>query len=406
MKLDLTCFVRSFETIDSEAVAAERRNLIIGPSAKEYFIADFKGSTMEDTPITEQFFRIRECIKPRDSNDCAQEWLNAPLPEIWSTKFIGLAEDGFQRLEFQNPPYVAALRLGGDPRQYNDTFVIQTNGCNFECSFCFVDRELNQPERGKGKYFSVKEMLDRFLQEKAARLKEGKKLNVIKLSGGEVTCIVPELIIDVHHELERRSLSDTVYLWVECNLSTTKYLRDIKDDLREVARKKNFGIVGCLETVGNEKSGQNDFSRVTKVRAEYFEKQFETLDFLVNTIRADAYVYLIPIIWGDVEVYRQRLWECAKKLQQINSNLPLRTNVLRIRDYTPVETNITTAFMEGRPLPKYDDVNYRDWFDRIFVQDQKMIARIWYEEIVPKLFQPDQSTKYGCQIPLYNGVPA
>lgn len=407
MKPDLTHSVEQFETIDSEVVAAKRRNLIIQPSTKEYFIADYWGSKMtKDTPITERYFRIREYIKPRDSNPYAQEWLNAPLSDIWSTKFTGLAEDGFQKLEFQNPAYAAALRFRGDPREYNDTFVIQTNGCDFECSFCFEDRELNRPEHGKGKYFAVREMIDIFLGERASRLKKKLPLNVIRLSGGEVACLAPELILDVQCELEKRGLTDQIYLWVDCNLSTTKYLQYVKDDLRELASKKNFGIVGCLKTAGNGRSGDNDFSRITRVRPDYFEKQFETLDFLVNTIQADTYVYLIPIIWGDSETYRQRLWECAKRLSQINANLPPRTNVLRIRDYTPVETNISAAFTEGRPLPKYDNSNYRDWFDRIFVQDQKRITRIWYEEIMPKMFRSDQLTKYRCQIPLYSGAPA
>jgi len=151
--MDGTLFENS-EMIDPEEVAKQRRSLIAKLDAREYFIADYCGSDMsKDTPITERYFRIKEYIKPREPGDYGQEWLQASISDVWSSKFIGLAKEGFQKLEFQNPPYAAAYRLKGDPRHYNDTFVIQTNGCDYECSFCFVDRELNKPELGKGKYF-------------------------------------------------------------------------------------------------------------------------------------------------------------------------------------------------------------------------------------------------------------
>jgi len=396
----------NFEMIDPEEVAKQRRSLIAKLDTQEYFIADYRGSEMtKDTPITERYFRIREYIKSRDSGDYGQEWLKASISDVWSSKFIGLAEDGFQKLEFQNPPYVAASRLGGDPRCYNDTFVIQTNGCDYECSFCFVDRELNRPELGKGKYFPGKEMFDIFLKKREEWLEQGKHLNVIRLSGGEIACLVPELILDVYNEIEKRDLSNKVYLWVDCNLSTLTYLQALKSELGEIAKKKNFGIVGCLKTAGNGQSGRDDFAKITKAEPKYFPRQFEVLNFLVNTIEADTYVYLVPIMWGERETWQERLYECAQRLSQINRNLPLRTNVIRIRKYTPVEKNIRAAYKEGRPLPKYDDANFEDWYQKVFVQNQKMITRIWYEETMPKLFRPNELEKYEysyrCQVPLY-----
>jgi uncharacterized Fe-S cluster-containing radical SAM superfamily protein len=393
---------QTFERIDPEEVAEKRRSLIRNPETGEYFIADYFGSEMaRDTPLTERYFRVREYIKSRDPGDFGQEWLRASHANVWSSKFLGLAEDGFQKLEFQNPGYSAAFRLGGDPRHHNDTFVIQTNGCNFECSYCYVDRQLNSPELGKGKYFSVKKMLDVFLKERAARQKQGKHLNTIRLSGGEVTCIVPELILDVYKELERRCLSDTVYLWVDCNLSTPKYLQDLQTDLREIGHKKNFGMVGCLKTPGDGQSGQDDFARITKSEPEFFPKQFEVLDFLVNTVRVDMYVYLVPIIWGDRKTYSERLRCCAQRLSKIRPNLPLRTNVLRIRRYAPVEANMRAASREGRPLPRYVEANFDEWYQKEFVEDQKAASRIWFEETIPNGHDHDGLQKYRCQVPLF-----
>jgi len=392
---------KNFQMIDPETVAKQRRRLMIDIKRRRYYVADYSKSVMaKDTLVAERYFRVREYIKSRDPGDYGQAWLDASSSEVWSTKFIGLAENGFQKLEFQNPPYVAALKLGGDPRQYNNTFVIQPNGCNFECSFCFVDRELNKPELGKAKYFSAKEMVDVFLKERRRYLKEGKELNVIRLSGGETTCLIPELILDVHDEIEHRNLSDSVYIWADCNLSTLTYLRDAQDGLSKIARNKNFGIVGCLKTGGNEQSGQNDFAHITKAQPEYFSKQFEVLGFLVNTIKADTYVYLVPIIYGEKDIYQKRLHESVLRLLKIHENLPLRTNVLQIRKYSPVEKNIRTAFREGRPLPKYDDKNLEYWYQKIFIQTQKTITRIWYEEILPKFYEAAELNTYRCQIPL------
>lgn len=391
----------SFEMIDPEETARQRRDLMINVDTMEYYVADyFKSDMANDTPITERYFRVRKYIKPRDASDPCQEWLDAPASEVWSTKFLGLSKSGFQKLEFQNPPYVAAFRLGGDPRHYNDTFVVQLNGCDFECSFCFVDRELNKPELGKGKYFRVKDIVDAFLRERARYSKEGKELNVIRLSGGEITCLVPELILGVHNEISKRGLSDCVYIWADCNLSTLTYLRDVQNDLRRISREKNFGVVGCLKTAGDGQTGSNDFSHITKALPEYFSKQFDVLDFFVNTIKADTYVYLVPIVYGQKATYRARLHKCLRRLMRIHRNLPLRTNVLQIRNYSPVEKNIRTAFREGRPLPKYNDENFDYWYNREFVQAQKTISKIWYKEMLPAFYTANELTRYRCQVPL------
>ena len=157
----------NFQTNDPILLAQQQRKMMINRGKNKFFIADFIGSDMiKDNPDADRFFRVRKYIKSRDPNDFGQEWLYASLSDIWSSRFIGLADNGFQKLEFQNPPYSAACKLGGAPRQYNATFVIHSNGCNFNCSFCFVDEELNEPEFGKGKFFSAKEILTDYLKKR------------------------------------------------------------------------------------------------------------------------------------------------------------------------------------------------------------------------------------------------
>jgi uncharacterized Fe-S cluster-containing radical SAM superfamily protein len=383
-----------------EIIAKQRRELMRNAKTKQYFVSDYSEAEMaKDASIIGNNFRIREYIKLRDADDYGQEWLSAPLSEMWSTKFLGLGENGFQKLEFQNPPYVASLKLGGDPRKYNNTFVIQLNGCDYECSFCFVDRSLNKTELGKGKYFTAKDMVDEFQKERSKHLGTREELNVIRLTGGEVACITPELIIDLCGELEKRNLSSNVYVWSDCNLSTSTYLEGVLDKLRHVIKSFNFGIVGCLKAIGDGKSGSQDFAETTNAQPEFFSKQFEALDFLINKLRADTYVYLVPIFLGKPVELKERMRECCSRLRQIHKNLPLRVNVLQIRNYSPVKENMLNAFKEGRKLPVYNGERFEDWLPK-FVEMQRNITKIWFENVLPSFYSTSEIRRYRCQVPI------
>jgi len=379
----------SMELINPESKAADYRKLMMKDETKDrkFLFARISGTEQErDTPIFKDCFRVRDYINMREGSDWALRWLQASLEEVLSPKFLGLDEFGRQKLEFQNPGYVAAFRLGGDPRDYNHAFTVQVDGCCYECSFCFVPRELNNPGLGRGSFFSAAQIVDNFIE---ARHDYSKRMisavNVIRLSGGEVTTIVPELITDLNSEINRRKMSRSTYLWVDTNLSSKKYLKNVEDELKVVARQRNVGFVGCLKAVGNRETGKEYFSVLTKALPEYFKVQFEVLDYLVNEIGADFYVYLLPIISTEESVIRERLEECFQELWKIHKNLPLRTNMLRIIEYTPTKINLREAEKEGRPLPKYDE---------------KAAFKVWYDKILQEYYSPKDLVKYRCQVPL------
>lgn len=379
----------SFELIDPESRADEVRKYMLetSRSGRRYFVANLEESDQEGE-VFREFFRPRDYMKSREgSSRYVGEWLKAPLSEMWSPKFLGLDECGIQKLEFQNPAHVAGYNLGGDPRDYNRVFAIQLNGCTYECSYCFVPRDLNKPEKGMGKLLSAEEMVDTFREARDRYLKDGTPLHVIRITGGEATSVVPEIILDVHGEIQHQRLDD-VYVWADCNLSTTKYLRSVETDLKEIARQKNFGMVGCLKAIGDGETGKEDFANITKAGPQHFQKQFEALDYLVNEIRADLYVYLTPIITGTKAEVTERLMICARKLSRIDSNLPLRTNILQIKHYGPSVKNVFSAGQEGRPLPWYDE---------------RMVFEAWYHDVLPKLFSRDEMECYRCQVPLRTG---
>jgi len=97
----------------------------------KYLIARIEGSGQEADPnkVLDGYFRYKDYIKN-------PQWFAASREDVWSSKFIGLnggadfvgsARD-LKILEFQNPAYAAAYRLGGDSRNYSKVFAIQIAG--------------------------------------------------------------------------------------------------------------------------------------------------------------------------------------------------------------------------------------------------------------------------------------
>jgi uncharacterized Fe-S cluster-containing radical SAM superfamily protein len=381
--------------LNPQAEAEKNRALMMKQDAngvRKYLIAEIEGSGQSGN-VYDKYFRPKDYIKERVGlSQNMKDWLSASTSEVWSDKFLGLDDNGLQKLEFQNPAYAAAYRLKGDPREYNRVFAVQLNGCTYECAFCFVPSEINNPETGKGHFFSASEILDQFEKSRKASIKEdGKDIKVIRLTGGEVPSIVPELIVDVWKEMDKRGLSKTVYLWIDTNLSTNKYMKEIKKELKFVFQHENVGIVGCLKTIGDGTVGKEDFSVITKAKPEFFEEQFKNISFLVNALKADFYLYIIPILKGNQVETRLRIEGCIRKLRQIDENLPLRVNILHIHyDYGPVGKNVDKALTKGRSLPS---------------SDEKQLLHQWYKEVVPSLYSNSPFyNNYRCKIPLREGM--
>jgi|GEM_PF-1378679 len=362
--------------------------LRIKDAEKRSYLVTNIASTEEakDTAVLGDFFRPREYIKPREyTSKWTEYWLKAPIEDIWSPKFVGLDENGIQKLEFQNPPYVAAYRLGGDPREYNTVFTIQVSGCDYLCSFCYVPRIANNPIQAPSKLFTANEILNYF--EKIQGNQGKSALKVIRLSGGEVTSIVPEMIIDISDEIESRGLSEQIYLFADTNLSTIEFSHSVKDDLERIARRKNFGLIGCLKAIGNGEIGKEDFTLITGASQKHFQTQFVALDFYINEVGTDFYLYLIPIISGSNKEVLNKLRLCFSKLREIHQNLPLRANFLHIalERYQASINNIRAAERDNRPLPKYEE---------------KFVLHTWYNELLARSYPTSLLEKYRCQVPL------
>lgn len=340
----------------------------------KYLIAKIEG-TVQETNHPEKLlgthFRYKEYIDNR-------EWLSASLDGIWSPKFLGLVKDiwsvpieEIKKLEFQNPPHSAAYRLGSDPRNYNKVFTIQLAGCDFDCNYCYVPKQLNAANPKFGRFFSAKEIIDHFV---SAKEKSKEPMKVVRISGGNPT-ILPEIIVDIYNEIENRDMD--VYVWIDSNLSTSKYLEKLENSLGSILKQKNIGIVGCFKGVCKE-----DFALLTGTEPEYYENQFETANWFLGQ-KSDFYVYLPALVYENNIKEKLRIF--IERLRELHENLPLRTEVLGVIDYPAAKLNFERAEKLGRPLPK---------------TDQRKVFDLWYNKLLPQFYSKKDLNRYCCEIPL------
>jgi len=345
----------------------------------KYIITKIRGSGEEfkheeEKIVYKDHFKFKWYLKP--------EILALSIKYIWSSKLLGLSENiwsipvkNIKKIRFQNPPYSAAYRLegkNGDPKKYNKSLTVQVAGCNYDCNFCYVPKGQKTADTKYGKYFSAKEIIEIFSE---ARKESEEPLNVIRISGGE-PIIVPEIILDVYRELEKMDLKE-VYIWIDTNISTSKYLEKSESDLKDVMKKKNIGVVGCFKGVCRE-----DFSMITCAKPEFYEKQFETAKLFLDW-KTDFYIYLPALVYEDN--IENKIKEFIERIQTLNKNLPLRVEVIQIVEYAAAAVNIAEKAKEGRPLPK---------------TDQKIFFDLWYNKLLPKYYSKGMLGKFCCEVPL------
>lgn len=339
----------------------------------KYLVARIAGAGQDpgEQKVLDDYFRYKDYIHNR-------EWFQVLPKDRWSPRFLGFADnwkdgrlESLRKVEFQNPPYAAAYRLGGDPKNYSKVFTVQIAGCDFDCNYCFVPRRLNVGDAAFGRYFSAAEIVDAYLSVKS---RSDAPMNVIRLSGGNPT-IVPEAILGVYREMSGRGLSD--YLWIDTNLSTHLYMQALGREFSDMLARKNVGIVGCFKG-----TDEKDFSIISGVAPDFFQLQFETARWLLEQ-RADLYIYLPALVYGDVE---KSLAGFVRRLATVHKNLALRTELLAIIDFPGAWRNYARAALQARPMP---------------TTDQKAVFDAWYNKLLPGLYSPKELEKFSCQAKLY-----
>lgn len=343
----------------------------------KFLISRIEG-TGQDPRVIDVYFRYYDYIG--DDTVIGKQWLEASAKERWSPKFLGLSPNfeskemkEVKKLQYQNPAYSAAFRLKGklgDPKDFNVAFAVQLSGCTYACNFCYVPSQVNMANPALGMFFSSKEIIEHFIK---AGEKSKELINVLRITGGEPT-IVPEIMLELYDRLEE---IPGKYLWIDTNLSTAKYLLRLEDDLKDIMKKRNVGVVGCFKGFCKE-----DFSIITGAKPEFYENQFEAAKLFLDW-KTDFYVYLPSLIYEDDVENKARTF--IGRLRELNKNLPLRVEMLDIREIGGALENMRQKEREGRPMPK---------------TDQRLVFDLWYNKLLPKFYSKEMLNKFCCEIPL------
>jgi 4Fe-4S single cluster domain len=168
-----------------------------------YRFTDLRKTRLED--VQSRFFRLFVPVR--------HDRLRLPtsLPEF---------SDLRHRATLSDSPVTAAAELGGHWSEHNVAAITHIGACNFRCSYCYVDyRHLAGKDALSA---TAAEVVDDFLAIRTRLEAEGRRLTILRLSGGE-PLLAPGLITELYAELRARDLLEQCVVKLESNLSALPY---------------------------------------------------------------------------------------------------------------------------------------------------------------------------------------
>jgi uncharacterized Fe-S cluster-containing radical SAM superfamily protein len=291
-------------------------------------VTNFTG-TQQEADLSEPancggFGRVRHFVKRRFS-----DWPSNPLPI---------------------DPAIDALHLG-DVDQIRAQ-VFQFAACSWRCWYCFVPYSLLDANRNHASLLSAAELVDLWLAEE-------NRPSMIDLTGGAPE-LVPEWILWMMQELQRRDLQEQTYLWSDDSLSNDLFWTCLKDSEREfISQYRNYGRVCCLKGFD-----EHSFSFNTNAHPDQFDQQFERLRQLYQA-GLDLYLY-VTFTTDDVTGVSSRVSRFADRLQAIDENLPLRLVPLRVDAFTPTTARLNHSRMLAMRLQEEVVGAWSTTLDRLF----------------------------------------
>lgn len=289
---------------------------------KKVLITNFLGTEQEkdlsEPPNCQGFGRIRHFHRNQAN------WVDDPLPIDPAANFFNFKER---------------------PLEINAQ-VFQLAYCNMSCWYCFVPNTLKNATCGK--WVSVSELMDLFLDEKNMP-------SVIDLSGGNPE-LTPEWIYWFMKELIRRKLENKFYLWSDDTLSTRNMFKFMKkEEIHFMSQYLGYGKVCCFK--GFDKYSYSFNSGFSE---KLFDSQFERIKQYLD-LGFDTYGY-ITLTTDNMDNIKTNIAKFMDNLQLIRDWLPLKIVPLKIVKFTP-----TSFRMEKR--------------HETALRNQFMVLDVWQEEI-------------------------
>ena len=294
------------------------RDSVYKPDERNFLLSRIGGSNQEEdlsVPSNcDGYGRIHHFRRHVDN-----DWVLDPLPNDPACKALGI-------------PYTDLL----------ETQVFQLAVCNVHCWYCFVPDELKKGAKCCSKWFSAEQMVDMFVN-----LVDD--IRVIDLSGGNPE-LVPEWILDTMKVLEKKGLSDKIYLWSDDTLTTDYTFQYLSNrDLMYMKSYKNYGKVCCFKGFDN-----HSFSFNSKLPSYMFDEQFRRFERYLD-MGLDVYAY-VTLTADDYSYIDEKMGSFVDKLQKIHPMLPLRTVPLKISIFSPVRARVSDCHLKSLD-GQYDAIN-------------------------------------------------
>jgi uncharacterized Fe-S cluster-containing radical SAM superfamily protein len=311
--------------IDTDDFSVKLRERGVDRDSRQILISNLRdseqASDLSEPPNCEGFGRIRHFRRAT-----AVGWPENPLPIDPARRWLGLGQLDVLRAQ-----------------------VFQNAVCNWRCWYCYVDFPLLSGNSERSSMLSAAELLD---------LKDADPdpPAVLDLSGGQPD-LVPEWVVWVAEEVDRRGVGERTYLWSDDNLSNDYFWTRLDPSERAVlASRPGYGKVCCFKGFDDR-----SFAFNTDAKPELFGRQFELFARLLSDTDIDLYAYA-TFTSPHAERIEQEVAEFVDRLQQIDPKLPLRLIPLRVEGFTPAK---------GRMGPEHETA--------LRVQDEAAAA--WLSEL-------------------------
>jgi uncharacterized Fe-S cluster-containing radical SAM superfamily protein len=329
-------------SIDTDAFSARLRSAAVDPEAHKLLVTRFSGSKQEsdlsEPPNCGGFGRIRHFRRGTSAG-----WPSNPLPI---------------------DPARHALNL--PPADLLRAQAFQNAACNWRCWYCFVPFELLAAKSEHSGWLTADELVNLYLVEKD-------RPAVIDLTGGQPD-LIPEWVPWTMDALESRGVRDSVYLWSDDNLSNDYFWRFLTETERErVATYPMYGRVCCFKGFN-----EGSFTFNTRAAPALYDRQFELMGRLLAT-GMDLYAYA-TFTTPSRDGIASEMAVFVDRLQQLDSNLPLRTIPLEIQLFSPV-------------TPRMKDDH------RVALENQWFAIEAWNREITER-FAPAERSLSITEVPL------
>jgi len=294
----------------------------------EVLLANFDSSKQKSdiekrTPVINDFFRTKIDVKPWAEDDF--DWSD-------KEKILDVIGTNFDMPTWARYGLEGSKELDKGLKKYTENFIFQLKGCNIFCKWCFVDDYNKDGKAGNGSaFFSIPKIVDEF--EKEVEMRDG-NLFRLRSSGGEPT-IVLEQWLNLLRELDKRGLSDKVYLQGDTNLTTGHFNDELeekgileKNILNKIAEYDNIGLLISFKGTDKKRFYDN-----TGINGDLLDEQIYTAKKL-----ADSGLDIFPFFYNpNPKTLKKFLGRLEKELGE---NVYKKSWAFPLKIYEPVKERL------------------------------------------------------------------